>query len=310
MIAWPQQQIQEVAEGIIAICHGRGEAGVANAACVFEGKRALVVDTMTFPEMMEGMVQAITSRNASVEAVLNTHHHIDHTGGNRVFAGRPIVAHHATIRELERMARLPGSFYDQLLPQFGGRFTHMQIQVPDTSPDCFRVLQQGEIYAFQGAHSPADLAVWFPGSRVLLAGDLSFIGVTPMAAHGLLSHWIRALDTLIDLQPEVVIPGHGRIGTVQDLKDLRRYLASIFALGQRVVHGEMEKQDALRSIDAGPVADWIEAGRTALSLDRAIAEIRKEIHPDNLVALPVPHLKRQTAEDASHSKQDASSAEV
>lgn len=290
---WPQQQIQEVAEDILVVCHGRGEAGVANAACVFEKKRAFVVDTMTFPEMTEGLLRAIASRAAHVEAVLNTHHHIDHTGGNRVFAGTPIVAHYETIRELERMARLPSSFYDRLLPQFGGRFAHLQLQIPDTSPDLFCVLQDGEIQAFRGAHSPADLAVWFPRSRVLLAGDLSFIGVTPMAAHGLLSHWIRALDTLIALQPRVVVPGHGRVGTVQDLQDLRVYLAAVLALGERVASGEMEKQDALRSCDVGPVAEWLEPGRTALNLERALAEIRNEIHLDNLVALPIPHLPRQ-----------------
>lgn len=288
MTVWPEQRIQEVADGIIAVCHGQGEAGVANAACVFEHGHALVVDTMTFPEMVEGLVRDIARRQARVDAVLNTHHHIDHTGGNQAFAGIPIGAHHKTVQELKRMAALPDSFYDRLLPQFCGRFTQLQIQLPDTSLEQLALPQGGELFAFQGAHSPADLAVWFPQSRVLLAGDLSFIGVTPMTAHGLLSGWISALDTLIDLQPSVVVPGHGRIGSVQDLRDLRTYFQAVFTMGQRVVNEQLTQEDALQALDCGSVADWIEAGRTKFNLERAIAEIRHEIDRDNLVVLHLP----------------------
>lgn len=285
MTLWPQQQIQEVAEGIIVVLHGRGEAGIANASCVFEQGQALVVDTMTFPEMTDGLLRAIASRAALVTAVLNTHHHIDHTGGNRAFAGTPIVAHSRTVQELERMATLPASFYDQILPNFRGQFADVQIQLPDTSPEHFTLPQGGELQAFQGAHSPADLAVWLPRSRVLLAGDLSFIGVTPMAAHGLLSGWIKALDRLIELQPAVVVPGHGHVGNVQDLIDLRTYFQAVFAMAQRVVSEALAPEDALSQLEGGPVADWIEGGRTRLNLERAVAEIRGEISPDNLVVL-------------------------
>lgn len=288
MITWPRQQIQEVAEGILAVCHGRGEAGVSNAACVFEQGHALVIDTMTFPEMTKGMVGEIAHRNARVDAVLNTHHHIDHIGGNQAFAGIPIVAHQETIRQLELMARLPDTFYDRVLPQFCGRFTDLQIQLPDTSLGQLAVPLGGELLVFQAAHTPADVAVWFPKTRILLAGDLSFIGVTPMTAHGLLSGWIYALDTLIGLNPAVVIPGHGHIGGVQDLIDLRAYLASIFAMGKIAVNEHLTREDALKALDLGPVADWIEAERTGLNLDRAIAEVRGEIDRDNLVSLQPP----------------------
>ncbi len=288
MTLWPQQRMQEVAEGILAVCHGQGEGGVANAVCVFEQGRALVVDTMTLPAMTEGLVQAVARRNARVSVVLNTHHHIDHTGGNRVFAGVPIIAHPATRRELERMASLPVAFYERLLPQFRGQFTAIEIQVPDTTPEQFVLPQEGEILAFRAAHSPADLTVWFARQRVLLAGDLSFIGVTPLVAHGLFSGWLHALDSLIALRPAVVVPGHGPVGGVQDLVDLRTYLRSVLAMGQRVVAEQLPLEEALKTLDSGPVSTWIEARRTELNLKRAIVEVRGEIDPDNLVVLKLP----------------------
>ena len=48
---WPTQKIQEIADGIFTVIHGNGEVGVSNASFIVEGKRAFVVDTMTFPEM-------------------------------------------------------------------------------------------------------------------------------------------------------------------------------------------------------------------------------------------------------------------
>ncbi|MBA2286670.1 MAG: hypothetical protein H0W02_14430, partial [Ktedonobacteraceae bacterium] len=57
MNTWPGQQIQEIADGIVAIVHGHGEVGVSNASFIIEGQRTFVVDSMTFPEMATGMAQ-------------------------------------------------------------------------------------------------------------------------------------------------------------------------------------------------------------------------------------------------------------
>src|SRR5215469_7880344 len=102
-MSWlPKQSLQEIADGIVTIVHGRGEMGVSNASFIIEEDQAFVVDTMTFPEMASGMAQEIARRNAQVETVLNTHHHIDHMGGNKLFANAKIFAHSESICALER----------------------------------------------------------------------------------------------------------------------------------------------------------------------------------------------------------------
>ena len=95
MSMWPQQRIVEVADGILVVLNGKGQMGVSNASCVIEDGKAFVVDTMTFPAMAEGMVREIARRGANVDIVLNTHHHIDHIGGNKAFADARIVGHPA-----------------------------------------------------------------------------------------------------------------------------------------------------------------------------------------------------------------------
>src|SRR5215472_15367508 len=129
-MSWlPKQRLQEVGEGIVTLVHGNGEVGVSNASFIIEGDRAFVVDTMTFPEMASNMAREIARRNARVETVLNTHHHIDHIGGNKLFADAQIVAHPESIRSLQRLG-FPVRGYDRLMPQFRGRFDELELLIP------------------------------------------------------------------------------------------------------------------------------------------------------------------------------------
>ena len=293
MSMWPRQRIKEVADGVLVVLNGGGQMGVSNAAFVIDDDKAFVVDTMTFPEMAEGMIREIARRGADVDVVLNTHHHIDHTGGNMAFAGARIVGHPASVRFLQRLG-LPVKMYDRLMPHFRGRFDHLELVIPEPAIDQLRLPQGGELHVFTPAHTLADLAVWLPESRVLLAGDISFIGVTPLAVHGLLSGWIEAIDTLLVLNPEVIVPGHGAIGGCCELRMQRDYLVALYRMGQCAVEANLSLEDALAAFDAGLAADWIESDRTALNLERAIQEARGEINQQD-VSTPPPSLRRRAA---------------
>src|SRR5215472_12935923 len=100
MDEWPTQRVAEVADGVVAILHGQGEMGVANSAFIIDSAEAIVIDTMTLPRMAVGIAQEIARRHARVSSVINTHHHIDHIGGNQVFAGAQLYAHPNTMRTM------------------------------------------------------------------------------------------------------------------------------------------------------------------------------------------------------------------
>lgn len=285
MSAWPRQRVREVGDGIVTIVHGHGEVGVANASFIVEGKHAMVIDTMTFPEMASGIVDEVARRGAHVDAVLNTHHHIDHMGGNSLFGDVPIVAHPASIQALQQLG-LPSARYDHLMPQFRGRFDTLVLSMPEPMHDQFVPPRGGVVRAFPAAHTPTDLAVWFPTSRVLVAGDLCFIGVTPLAVNGLISGWIAALDALIALQPVAVVPGHGPIGTGADLEVLRDYFLAIQHIGRGAVAQNLSSQSALALLDTGPHSEWIEPERNLINLERAMQEASGEIDRMNLSAMP------------------------
>jgi cyclase len=291
MSVWPRQSIQEVAEGIFTIVHGQGEVGVSNATFVIERNHAFVIDTMTFPEMAEGMVRQIQRHGARVDTVLNTHHHIDHMGGNQAFAGAHIIAHPMTIRTVQRLG-LPVSIYDRLMPQFQGHFADLSLVIPEPLQEYVVPFRGAQLFTFTPAHTPADVAVWFPASRVLLTGDICFVGVTPLAVNGLISGWIAALDALIALKPAVVVPGHGRVGTLADLIILREYFTAIERIGRKAVAENVPLQDVVAEFDPGPLTTWTEAERHAINLERVMQEARGEISPTDLSAMPRSARKR------------------
>jgi glyoxylase-like metal-dependent hydrolase (beta-lactamase superfamily II) len=77
------------------------------------------------------------------------------------------------------------------------------------------------------AHTPEDMVVVVPSERVLFAGDLVFRGRIPFVGQADSGHWIAALDTLLKIEAETVVPGHGALSKFarEDLQLTRDYLA-------------------------------------------------------------------------------------
>ena len=86
-----------------------------------------------------------------------------------------------------------------------------------------------ELRYFGPAHTRGDQVVFLPEQRILFAGDLvenRFYPILPDAdAHG--SLWIDLLRRLEQLEPAVVVPGHGAVGDVRLIREVRDYLVEV-----------------------------------------------------------------------------------
>ena len=273
MPADPPQRAVEVADGVVAIVHGRGETGVSNAGLVYGEGRALVIDTMMFPEMAEGIAGELGRRGARADVVLNTHHHVDHVGGNAVFGDARLVAHPKAAGAIAHPP--PAAVYDSFIPAFAGRFETLDVPPPEPSLDDLDLPLDARLRSYAPAHTVADVAVWLPSSRVLFTGDLAFFGVAPLALQGLVSSWVAALDDLLALDPAVVVPGHGPVGGGRELALVRDHLAALL---------EAARHDT--PLEPDEVSDWLEADRVPVNLERARQEVRGEIDATDLSAIP------------------------
>ena len=258
---------------------------MSKAGLVIDGGTALVVDSFMFPEMASSLRAEVERRNANPVSLLNTHHHVDHIGGNSVFADARLVAHPKAVETIEATGH-PTAVYDGFMPAFRGRFDDLKIVPPTSDLGSLDAPRGAQFRAFAPAHTPGDVAVWLPDERVLFTGDLCFFGVTPLALQGLLSAWIQAIEALVQLDPVAVVPGHGPIGGGADMEAVADHLRRLAAHGRSAVEAGASLDEALESFDPGPAGDWLESERTVVNLERAMQEARGEIDRDDVSAFP------------------------
>jgi glyoxylase-like metal-dependent hydrolase (beta-lactamase superfamily II) len=76
------------------------------------------------------------------------------------------------------------------------------------------------------AHTPGDSFVWLPAQKILFSGDIVYadrmLNVGPQSAH---RSWIAAFEALAAKKPEIIVPGHGNPGDLdQATRDTYDYL--------------------------------------------------------------------------------------
>ena len=218
---------------------------------------ALLVDTGIHASVLKVAKAAEAFAGKPVTIVVNTHWHFDHTGGNEFFGrrGARLIAHDNT------RARMS---HDQPIEAFG--FTvpaSPALALPAlTFPDVL-TLHFGKLtLAMQHvapAHTDGDVLVHFPEANVLHTGDVLFNGFYPAIDYstaGWIGGMVAAEDRALSLCNDQtrIIPGHGPLATVADLKAAREMLAT--------VHGRLEKL-----LDAGKSVEEIAAAAPTRDLD-------------------------------------------
>lgn len=198
---------------------------------------ALVAVDTQFAEPAARFLAALPGRGGrTLDAVINTHHHWDHTGGNATFrpATKILVAHEA-VPALQKAAA-------QRSPQMG------EPTLPDTTFAREWRMDAGDetisARAFGPAHTGGDIAVHFEKANVVHVGDLVFnrlYPVTDKAGGCRVREWIAAVHALARTYPAdaIYVFGHGspKFGITGDRADVQQMAAYLEAL---VAHVEAE----------------------------------------------------------------------
>jgi len=281
--------MREVGSRVFAYVQATGETGISNAGLIVGADGATAVDALMVPSMTRRLVAAIkrTTRK-KIGALVNTHHHLDHTGGNRFFRGATIVA-----TEKCRAALAPGfppvPLLQRFMPAFAREFPLLKLRLPTVTFEDRLVIHDGEreIHLWhpgQPAHTAGDATVFLPKERVLFAGDLAFHYVTPLAFQGHVGNWIRAADRVLEFEADVIVPGHGPIGTKQDVRLMRDYLALVRREAKTRFDAGLSAEAAASDIKLGAYASWREAERILPNVMRCYQEFRNETDRDMDIA--------------------------
>ena len=177
----------------------------------------LIVDDQFAPldEKIDAAVQKLNP--GKLKFVLNTHHHDDHTGGNAAFGAKDatIIAQSNVRKRLSAGANskkeaLPVITFDQSASvHFNG--------------EEIKLIHQGP------GHTDGDSIVFFTGANVVHMGDQFFNGGFPfvdLSSGGTVDGYIKTVAAVLEKIPAdaKIIPGHGKLANVQDLKTFHAML--------------------------------------------------------------------------------------
>jgi glyoxylase-like metal-dependent hydrolase (beta-lactamase superfamily II) len=206
---------------------------ISNAGFVITPAGVVVIDALGSPQLARDLLAEIAKLTPKpVTHVIVTHYHADHIYGLQEFrkAGARIVAHQGAREYLHSdtaRSRLEVS-RTELAPWVDAQ---TQLTAADEWIAGPRELVLGgttlRIVPVGPAHTPEDLVVFLPAERVLFAGDMMFRGRVPFVGQADSRQWIAALDTLLKMDPAVVVPGHGPMSSSarEDLQLTRDYLS-------------------------------------------------------------------------------------
>jgi glyoxylase-like metal-dependent hydrolase (beta-lactamase superfamily II) len=260
----PAMQAQQVSasswyvQGVSALGSPANQNFISNAAFVVTPAGVVVIDALGSPALAERLLAEIRKVTPlPISHVLVTHYHADHIYGLQAFkaAGATVVAHRAAMEYLNSetaQLRLDAS-RQQLAPWVNAQ---TRLVPADIWLDHDTTLVVGgvefQIRMVGPSHTPEDLAVFLPSEKVLFAGDLVFRSRIPYVGQADSRHWITALDSLLTIDAQVIVPGHGALSSEarKDMQLTRDYLVYL-----RTTMGE-----AARNLepfeDAYAAADW------------------------------------------------------
>jgi glyoxylase-like metal-dependent hydrolase (beta-lactamase superfamily II) len=207
-----------------------------------------------------------------VRFVMNTHWHGDHTGGNAEFADTAAILAHENVRK-------------RLLS--GGKTPF--IEFPPVTGKALPVVtfEQGVSLWWNGeeiraihpgrGHTDGDTVVWFVKSNVVHMGDDYFAGMFPfvdLSSGGGVRALIASLDSIIGQIPADarVIPGHGPVTGVEELKKYRGMLDGVVAAVRKNLAAGKTVEQMRKEKVLAPWEDWEKGFMNADTFLAVVAE--------------------------------------
>jgi glyoxylase-like metal-dependent hydrolase (beta-lactamase superfamily II) len=205
----------------------------------------LIVDTeySALADKVRAALKNIGITDKPVRFVINTHYHSDHSDGNPAYAtgGATIIANENLRKRLENGSTIGngpgGSINTKQPPQPKAALPVI------TYDDHINLYLNGEeirVFHFPAAHTDGDSVVYFSINHVVHMGDefvrygFPFIDIN---GGGSVQGMIAACEKALALFPadSKVIPGHGALSTMDDLRDYTKMLKDTTAAVQKAL---------------------------------------------------------------------------
>jgi cyclase len=270
--------LHDLGRGCHAWLQPDGGWGWSNAGLVTGSGASVLIDTLfdlpCTAEMLAGI--AVVTDDHPITTVVNTHSDGDHYFGNQLLAGRglEIIASQAAadlmtqeaVDEVVALTQRPGPVGDWIRKTFAPfNFDGVESTGPTRTftGRCDLDVGGREVQLIQvgPAHTPGDTLVHVPDAKTLYAGDILFIGGTPIVWAGPPQRWVDACDLILDLDVSVIVPGHGPITDKSGVHLVRDYLSYVIGETTKRFEDGLGIDAAIQSLAQGKYASLPEHSR-------------------------------------------------
>jgi glyoxylase-like metal-dependent hydrolase (beta-lactamase superfamily II) len=269
----PQTKFEEVRRGVGMFIGNGGTIGY-----LVNGDGAIAIDSQ-FMNTAEICVDGLKTRAPKgIELLINTHHHADHTSGNKAFRPlvKKIVCQENCLVWHKKVSEEAKNVADQAFADttFGGSWS--------TGFGDEKV----SAYYFGPGHTSGDAMIVFDKANVVHGGDLLFRRVHPRIdgpAGASAVNWIKVLDRMLKDHGSgdtIFVFGHGADNNVRggkaDVMYFRDYLTAAVDHVQKGIKAGQSK-DEVTKIAAVKGFEEVKTFTPRLSLEAALGSIYDEL---------------------------------
>ncbi len=296
-------------------CNQGSGWGWSNSGLICDSGEAVLIDTLRDERLTHTMLQEYQHATGlavkDIGTLVNTHGDGDHTYGNRLMEHARILS---TPECKTKMQNRPPSVFQSILENrptgavgdfifdlYGPPFDFIGVKpaLPTELVEKSRSIMVGtkvvELLKVGPAHTEGDMIAVVPSERTVFTGDIVFYTNTPVLWTGPASNWIAALDHILSLDVETVVPGHGPVTDKAGVRKTKEYLVYIQDAARNRYEAGMSVQEAVQDIALGEFEDWGGSERIVLNLNRLYAEFSGTAPITDfpvLVAMMAPNAER------------------
>jgi len=280
----PHFTIQELSDRVYAAIAIDGGAAISNSGVIDLGEQVVVFDTfLTLQAARDLRLFVEEAFGRPPQIVIDSHYHNDHIWGNQIFLPEAQIVSSSRTRTLittegaeeyryhkadaaQRLETLQAQYNaaadehqkKQLLMWIGYHgglvetLPHLTVTLPGiTFNDRLELhgsKRKAELVTFEGAHTGSDTILYLPQESIAFMSDLWFVGCHPYLAEGDPQQLLKALREVSQTGAACFVPGHGPVGTIDDLNLMIEYVEHCLETAQALVNEERYDEERVKGL--------------------------------------------------------------
>lgn len=207
----------------------------SNSYFVVTEQGVLVFDTGSSEDIGKSIKAAIqTVTNKPVRWIVNSHSHADHWLGNAGIAdaNTEIIANNQAANTMKKYGKDDVNAFARMTKGATGSSQLLFPSMVLTSVEKPSLGNMDIEFIFSNnGHSQGDILMWLPKQKVIFGGDVLSSDWMPIVIPDAnVPNLIATLNKVIELNPDVVLTGHGSATTVESVKRDAKLLTHVWQL--------------------------------------------------------------------------------